>query len=115
MSHEMYERCIEACNACAVACNHCALACLDEETVSHLKRCIQLDLECASLCRSASEIMSLGSIHSRDICKICAVACHACAEECEKHAQMGMEHCRECAEACRKCAQACEEMARAAS
>lgn len=112
MSQETYKRAIEACNGCALACHHCALACLNEEKVNHLKRCIQLDLECAALCRSAAGIMSLQSVYSGAICKICAVACHACAEECEKHAQMGMEHCRVCAEACRKCAQVCEEMAR---
>lgn len=114
MSHEKYKHCIEACNACAVACSHCALACLHEESVDHLKRCIQLDLECAALCRSAAEIMSLGSVHSHEICKICAVACQVCAEECEKHAEMGMVHCQECAEACRQCALTCTEMARTA-
>lgn len=112
MSQELVNRAVEACNGCATACQHCILACLEEENVSHLKRCIQLDLECAALCRSAAEIMTLKSVHSGEICKICAVACHACAEECEKHAQMGMGHCRVCAEACRKCAQVCEEVAR---
>ncbi|WP_423147810.1 four-helix bundle copper-binding protein [Rubrolithibacter danxiaensis] len=111
MSHQQYQNCIDACYACAVACSHCASECLKEEKVQDLRRCIQLDLECASICKSAGDLMSLGSSFSTHICRVCADICNACGEECEKHAQMGMEHCRECAEACRKCAQACEEMA----
>ncbi|MFC6100524.1 four-helix bundle copper-binding protein [Olivibacter domesticus] len=110
MLRQHYQHCIEACNACAVTCSHCAISCLNEEEIGHLKRCIQLDLECAAICRSAAEVMSLRSNYSEELCKICAEICIACAEECEKHAVMGMEHCRECAEACRKCAEACEEM-----
>lgn len=110
MPHQQYQHCIEACNACTVICNHCAIACLNEEEIGHLNRCIQLNLECAAICRSAAELMSLGSSYSDQLCRICAEICNACAAECEKHAAMGMEHCRECAEACRKCAQACEEM-----
>lgn len=111
MSHQQFKDCIDACVACAVACSHCAAACLIEEKVNLLNRCIQLDLECAAICRSATEVMSLGSAYSVHLCRICADICTVCAEECEKHASMGMEHCRECAEACRRCARACEEMA----
>ncbi|MES2267440.1 MAG: four-helix bundle copper-binding protein [Bacteroidota bacterium] len=78
-----------------------------------MSRCIQLDLECAAVCRAATELMSLGSEYSEHLCRLCVDACKACAEECEKHAQMGMEHCKKCAEACRRCAEACEQMATA--
>lgn len=110
MSHQKFQNCITACNDCAVECTHCATACLNEQQVDHLKRCIQLDLECAAFCRSAAEVMSLGSEYSMQLCKLCADVCDACAEECEKHAQKGMEHCRACAEACRRCAEACRQM-----
>lgn len=76
-----------------------------------MARCIQLDLECAAICRSAAELMSLGSDFSQQLCKVCADICRACGEECSKHE---MDHCQECAEACFKCAEACEEMAVAA-
>jgi len=82
-----------------------------EQDVKMLSRCIQLDMECAAICRSASVVMSLGSEYSMELCRICAEVCNACAEECEKHARMGMEHCRECAEACHECAEACMQMA----
>lgn len=82
-----------------------------EQDVNMLARCIQLDMECAAICRSASEVMSLGSDYSLELCRICADVCNACAEECDKHAQMGMDHCRQCADACRMCAEACMQMA----
>jgi hypothetical protein len=72
-----------------------------------------VDLECAAICRSAAELMSLGSTFSSYLCRVCANACNLGAQECEKHAARGMDHCRQCAEACRKCAKACEEMATA--
>lgn len=111
MAHQQFKDCIQACAACAVACSHCATECLKEEQVSHLTRCIQLDFECAAICRSAAEVMSLGSTFSAHLCRVCADVCNACADECEKHAQMGMGHCRECADACRRCAEACEQIA----
>lgn len=113
MSHQKFKDCIDACVACAVACSHCATSCLGEEDVKMMAKCIQLDLECGVICRSAAELMSLASDYSAHLCRICADACKACAEECEKNAQMGMEHCKECAEACRKCAEECEKMATA--
>jgi hypothetical protein len=111
MPHEKFKDCIDACNACAVACSHCAVACLNEEQVQDLTKCIQLDMECTAICRSAAEMMSLGSEYSYPLCNLCAEICSACAEECEKHAQKGMEHCRICANACLKCATQCSEMA----
>jgi hypothetical protein len=108
MAHQQFKDCIDV---CAVSCNHCATECLKEDDVKMLARCIQLDLECAAICRSAAELMSLGSEYSHHLCRICADVCKECGEECEKHAQMGMAHCKECAQACRRCAQACEQMA----
>ena len=115
MAHQKFQHCIDECIACAIACSHCATECLKEEHVKDLAHCIQLDLECAAICRSATELMSLGSEYSYSLCTICMEVCNACADECEKHATMdiaamGMEHCKACAEACRKCAAACEEM-----
>lgn len=114
MSNQKFKDCIDACVACAVACSDCATECLNEEEVKMLTKCIKLDLEGAAICRSAAEVMSLGSGYSGHLCRVCADVCKACAEECEKHAEMGMEHCRVCAEACRECAEVCETMATAA-
>jgi hypothetical protein len=108
MSHPEFKDCIIACVACAVACNHCATSCLGEEDVTMMAKCIELDLQCAAICRSAAEVMSLGSGYSSRLCQICAEACRACADECSKYND---DHCQRCAEACIRCAEECEKIA----
>lgn len=108
MAHDKYADCIRACNTCADACDHCAVACLDESNVSHMARCIRLDMDCAALCRLAAGYMARGSECVSTLCRACADICDACADECEKHDH---DHCRQCAQACRECARACREMA----
>src|SRR5215213_7842926 len=98
-----YRTCIEACLQCEAICNHCASSCLQEHDVNELAHCIRLDLECATICKTAADLMTMGSQHANAICQICADICQACAEECEKH--MKMDHCRHCATACRTCAE----------
>jgi len=73
-----------------------------------MTRCIQLDMECATTCYNAAQLMSLGSSRAEDFCRICAELCEECAEECQKHDN---PHCRECAAACRSCAEECLHMA----
>ena len=109
MPHQQFQSCIDACDDCALACDHCAVSCLAEKDVKAMARCIQLDMDCAAICRLASGAMARGSELAGTICEACADVCEACAQECEKHA--GMEHCRQCAEACRRCAQECRKMA----
>jgi hypothetical protein len=109
MSHEKFQNCIDACVACAVECEHCATSCLNEDMVKDLTKCIALDRECASVCRSAAELMSIGGVHATLLCQVCADICDACAEECERHSDH-MDHCRECAEECRRCSEECRMM-----
>ena len=73
-----------------------------------MTRCVQLDMECATACYNAAQLMSLGSDRSGEFCRICGQLCVACADECDKHDN---EHCRECSRACRACAEECAEMA----
>ncbi|RZF62658.1 four-helix bundle copper-binding protein [Sphingobacterium corticibacterium] len=113
MIQTKFQDCIEACGECAVFCSQCAAACLNEKDLEHLKKCIQLNLECTIICDAAVKVMSIDGQLSTELCKICADICERCADECEKHAGMGMEHCRECAEACRVCAKTCKEMSAA--
>jgi hypothetical protein len=109
MPHQQFQSCIDACNACALACDHCAAACLGEKDVKMLARCIQLDVDCAAICRLAAGYMGRGSELSGVICEACADVCDACAQECDQHS--AMEHCRQCAQACRRCAEECRRMA----
>jgi len=73
-----------------------------------MAQCIRLDLECAAICRTAADLMTMGSQHANAICQICADICQACAQECEKHTKM--DHCRQCATACHTCAEECLSM-----
>src|SRR5688500_241714 len=107
MSHERFQSCIDACIACALACEHCATECLKEEDVKMMVRCIELDRECASVCRSAAELMSIGGAHASLLCGVCADICEACAREWEMH---DMQHALDCAEACAACAEECSRM-----
>lgn len=102
-----YKNCIDACLACAAICNHCASSCLQEKDLPMMARCIQLDMECAAICYTAAQWMSLGSEKAKDLCRLCAEACRRCADECSKHKH---EHCQECAAACKACAEACAAM-----
>ena len=101
------QSCIEACLRCGAVCNHCASSCLKEEHLHMMARCIQLDMECAALCYAAAQLMSLGSDHAKEVCRLCADACEACGEECGKHEN---EHCQECSKICRQCAEECRRM-----
>ena len=108
MPHEHFQECIEACQRCATICNHCAIACTQENEVSELAGCIQLDLECAAICTTAAQVMSMNGLMSEQLCQLCAEIFNRCADECSKHRHM--EHCRKCEVACRNCAEVCMHM-----
>lgn len=108
LQNQKYQDCIDASNKCAESCEFCATSCLREQDAKALERCVQLDRDCATVCWTASQLMSRDSEYAKKFCSLCAEFCDVCAEECEKHQQM--EHCRLCAQACRKCAEECREM-----
>ena len=107
MAHEQYKSCIDACNQCAEVCDYCEAACLKEREVAKLARCIQLDIDCAELCRMAVSYMSRESDYAADVCELCAVLCDACARECAGHS---MRHCQDCAASCKRCADECRRV-----
>jgi hypothetical protein len=89
LQNSKYQSCIDTCNACAESCELCATSCLREEDVKMLSRCTQLDRDCATVCWTASQLMSRDSEYVKQICNICGELCDACAEECEIHQHMG--------------------------
>lgn len=107
MTFQKYANCIEACDACAAACNHCAASCLKEDNVSDMTKCIELDMDCAELCRLASAFMARNSPFALDLCRLCAQVCDKCAEVCARHDH---DHCQDCARACKRCADECRLM-----
>jgi hypothetical protein len=104
MSREHHDAASQACHACADACDRCAVACLAEPQPKVLARCIELDIDCAQLCRLAQGFLARGSPYDSVVCAAVVVLCDACASECEKHR---MAHCLECAAACRRASKAC--------
>ena|ERR1051326_709602 len=90
---------------CAGQCTRCHDACAIEKEKDKLKRCMQLDQDCAEICRLTGAFIERGSENEGLLLKLCAQVCERCAEECEKHSHM--EHCKKCAEACRECAKRC--------
>ena len=93
---------------CAAATKYCASECLKEEDVKNLGPCIQLDMECSTVCMSHAQLMMIGGEHAQLLAEACEAICIACAQECEKHAHM--EHCQLCAEICRRCAEECHKL-----
>ena len=78
-----------------------------ESDVKMMAACIQLDMECASMCYAAAQLMSLGSNKVKQVCELCAAICEACAQECAKHEN---EHCQECSKQCNRCAEECRKI-----
>jgi hypothetical protein len=110
MGYQEYQQCIEACLKCAAISYHCASSCLQEDDVQSMNKCIQLDMECAAICKATADLM-LGGQFSEQLVQLCIDICNKCADECEKFSYL--DYCQECAEECRHCAEVCQQMAHA--
>ena len=108
MSHEKFQKQINALFECATMCEHCSSSCLEEEDVKMMAGCIRLDRDCADICRLTATLLSRGSEHGIHLLKECIEVCESCAKECKKYTRM--QHCKQCAEACDKCVDVCSEM-----
>jgi hypothetical protein len=106
MTTEKEDIIIEKLLRCADECNRCMAACLNEDDVSEMARCIELNIDCAGICMLMAGYLSRNSESSYSLLPICAEVCEACAAECSRH---DMDHCQKCASICRDCAAACLE------
>lgn len=100
---ELLQKLIE----CALTCEECEAACLNEENITLLARCIELDRDCADICLHASRLVQRDSEIADEYLKVCENICRMCAEECNKH---NLEYCKMCADTCLACANACHAM-----
>jgi len=91
---------------CAKECEQCAAACLEENDVTAMAHCIELDRDCADICFLAAKLLIRDSEIAHEYLAVCEAMCRKCAEECSLHEH---EHCKRCAEACRRCERACHE------
>lgn len=106
---------IDAASKCASTCATCADACLHGGHADHMVECIDLDNQCAAICRATAEVLSRPAPNGdswRKIVEACIAVCHECADECAKHDH---EHCQLCAADCRACADACQALLDVAS
>ena len=97
---------------CIAACNECNRICLQ-----HIEHCLSLGeshaepahiamlLTCATVCRTATELMSINSEWHATVCDLCAQVCAECADQCEELGDMD-----DCVTACQNCADACRGM-----
>ncbi len=108
--------CLDACLECSAVCTACADACLGErEHLTHLVRCVRLNLDCADICAATGRVLSRLTEADQGVLRAqlqaCVAACRACGDECTNHAQhMNMAHCAVCAESCRRCEEACTRL-----
>ncbi len=108
LENTKWQNCIDACMRCAEACESCATSDLGEPDVKVMVSCAQLNRECATVCWTAAQLMSMDSQFAKQICNLCADICGSCAKECERH---DADHCKRCAQTCHKCAEECRRMA----
>jgi hypothetical protein len=103
------QNCIDACLRCYQLCRATPIArAAAIGGADGGARHLALMLNCADICRTASDFLLSGSDHRNIVCAVCATVCRSCAESCERMG--GLE---ECAAACRSCAGLCMRMAEA--
>lgn len=98
---------------CTQVCLACADACLVEEHPGHLRRCIRLTLNCATICHAMTQVLhrqaELTGALVHDLLRACISACKECTEECRRHAAQH-EHCRICSATCLQCHEHCNQL-----
>ena len=67
---------------CALTCEECQAACLNEENITLLARCIELDRDCADICLQASRLVQRDSEIANEYLAVCEQICRMCAEVC---------------------------------
>ena len=77
---------------------------MDEQDVTFMAHCLEVDRDCAEFCYTASKLLTGDSVFAYEFLALCEKACRHCAEECAKHEHA---HCKICVEKCFQCADAC--------
>ncbi|MBX9851142.1 MAG: four-helix bundle copper-binding protein [Cytophagaceae bacterium] len=105
-SNHNHDALIQTLLDCAKACENCAQASLEEDDVTMMAHCIELDRDCADICFQGARYLLRDAEISHKYLMVCEEMCRLCAEECGKHSH---DHCKKCAESCRKCAEECHK------
>ena len=110
--NDAMQQCVDACTHCAAVCSETTSHCL-EKGGNHAEAAhITLMLDCADVCSLSARLMTRGSTHEADLCRVCATICRDCAESCASVTPSD-EMMTRCADICRECADECARMAAA--
>lgn len=108
MNQLQTEECAISSQICVVLCNKCVLSALKEPEVLNLLKCIELCIECASICSIAPKVMHLNSKICDELRQLCADIAYRCSVECRKFEYL--EDCIRCAIACESFAENCVQL-----
>jgi hypothetical protein len=67
--------CIESCFACALTCTSCADACVAEDTMTGLRQCIRLNLDCADVCSATGALASRRAGSNQEVVRTMIETC----------------------------------------
>lgn len=79
------QKAIDACNFCADTCDSCAAMCLHLRSDDSIDLCFQTAVDCAFVCRNASDCMSCKAPCWRKACQLAVRICRLTARQCRKH------------------------------
>ncbi|MGE0130815.1 MAG: four-helix bundle copper-binding protein [Blastocatellales bacterium] len=105
------QQCIQECLDCHKVCLETLSYCLQKGGQHVEARRISVLMNCAEICQTSVNFMTLGSELSKVVCGACAEVCIQCATVCEQ--VPGDVRMQACAEACRRCAEVCRQVANA--
>lgn len=99
--------CVESLTECAMVCTEAVTHCLQMGGRHAELMHINLLLDCAQICSTATPMLLRRSEFSEQVTALCADVCDACAESCDQLSDD--DWMRDCAEVCRNCAASCRE------
>jgi hypothetical protein len=109
MNNQSMQHCIQVCLECHSICLETIQHCLSKAGKHADPAHIRLLSDCAQICQTSADFMLRGSNIHTDTCEVCAKTCEQCAEDCEQF--KGDPDMKKCADICRQCAESCHEMA----
>lgn len=105
-----FKACIDACDSAHRHCMEAAIHCMQQGGVGSEWEVVQLLLDTADICETATDFMLRSSRQHTLVLKVAGEIALRCAEACEQHAVKDLRL-GQTAKACRKAAEVCERLA----
>lgn len=100
-SIEIFNTCIESCEACITSCL--------VSNASKMAGCIQACRDCSDICSMTVRFISRNSKHTGRLALLCAVVSEMCARECSKYDD---DDCKKCIKSCKRCSVECSRISK---